>query len=71
MMLIIIIYFNKLSKDRDLFFESQCLLFLKHIKKIYVHIMNVSFYEMQMKNDINLFIIIFYKIRLNQLKKYE
>ena len=40
---ILIIYFDKLLKNRDIFFKSQYLLFLKHIKKIYVHVINIFF----------------------------
>ena len=42
---IAIIYFDKLLKDRDLFFESQCSLSLRYVKKIYVYMMNVFFRE--------------------------
>ena len=67
----LIVYFDKLLKDRDLLFELQCSLSLRHVDEVYAYIMNAFFREVQMRNDINLFIIIFRKARLSQLREYE
>ena len=50
---ILVIYFNKLLEDRDLLFESQCLLFLKYINKVYAYIIDIFFREVQVRNDID------------------
>ena len=66
-----ITYFNKLSKDRDMFFEPQYSLPLKHINEIYAHVINASFRKIQIKNDTDQPIIIPRKARLNTLNKYK
>ena len=38
-----IIYFEKLFEHRNIFFESQYSLFLKHIDNIYIYIINILF----------------------------
>ena len=40
---ILIIYFDKLLKNRNLFFELQYSLFLKYIDEIYIYIINAFF----------------------------
>ena len=70
-MLILIIYFDKLLENWDLLFESQCSLSLKHINEIYVYIINVFFRKVQVRNNFDLFIIIFRKARLSILNEYK
>ena len=38
-----ITYFGKLFKNRDIFFESQYSLFLKHVEGVYIHIIDTFF----------------------------
>ena len=66
-----IIYSGELLINRDLFFESQCALFLNQVDKIYVHIINVSFRTIQIKNDIDFSVVISRKTRLNILNEYN
>lgn len=42
-MRILIFYFNKLLNNKSLFFELYYLLFLKHVNKIYIYIINKFF----------------------------
>ena len=67
----LIIYFNKLSKNRDLLFESQCSLSLKYTNEVYAYMINIFFRKVQVRNDIDQAIIISRKIKLKMLDEYE
>ena len=66
-----ITYADELSQDRDLLFESQCSLSLELIDEIYAYIVDTFFKQVQIRNNINLFVIILRKIRLKMLEEYK
>ena len=64
-------YAGELPQDRNLLFESQCFLSLKHANEVYAYIVDVFFKQMQIRNNTNLSITISRKIRLKMLREYK
>ena len=69
--LVSIAYADELPQDRDLLFESQCSLSLDHASEIYAYIIDAFFKQVQMRNNINLSVIILRKVRLKMLREYK
>ena len=70
-MFVFVVYVDELSIDRDLLFEPSYALSFDYIEKVYTHIVDASLKTVQIKNDIDLFVIIPRKARLNTLEEYE
>ena len=66
--LVFIVYVDELSTNRDLLFESNYTLFFDYASGVYTHIVNISLKTVQIKNDIDLFVVIFHKTRLDILE---
>ena len=62
---------DKLSEDRDLLFEPQCALSLDLAGEVYIHMIDISFHAVQIRNDIDQTIVISRKARLKVLDEYE
>ena len=70
-MFVFVVYVDELLIDRDLLFESSCALSFDYVERIYTHIVNASLKAVQIKNDIDLLVVISRKTRLNTLEEYE
>ena len=62
---------DKLSDNRDLLFEPQCALPLGLTGGVYIHMVDVSFHTVQIRNNIDQTIVISRKARLGMLGEYE
>lgn len=66
-----IIYYNKLSSNKDFLFELQCFEYLEHNNKVFAHIVNASLSFIQVHNAIEASIILARRARLNIVVEYN
>lgn len=62
---------NKLSADHDLIFKSDYDQDLKQMSDLFMHVVNISFFFMQVQNDIKRSIIIQQHARIEAVLEYE
>ena len=68
---VLVIYVDELSTDRDLLFKSSYTLSFDYVERVYTHIVDASLKAVQIKNDIDLFVVIPRKTRLSTLEEYK
>ena len=66
-----IIYYNLLSNNRNSFFEFQCQYNLKYEKKVYVHVVDNTFFKMFVRNIIDKSITLIKRVKLETIIKYN
>ena len=65
------IFSNDLSNNRNFLFEFQCNQYLNQNNDVFVHIMNVNLFFVQIHNIIELFVILSRRIRLKFVIKFN